>query len=400
MRLLFIAAFCLVLALFPAKRLVAQTDDTHLLLLKDTVLSTSATDGRLFLDIDANTFLRDAEFFLPYSQGYTATGFRLSPTIRYNANGRTLLRGGVMLTRIAGTDDFWQARPILTIDYQANSWLRLVMGTLYGSLNHQLGEPIYDDERWFVDYKEDGVQMLTNTSWWHSDTWLNWEHYLKPRTADQERFSLGTRQEFVIGNGNAFSASFPFSFLGSHRGGQISTLDTCIETLFNESIGLKLRLEQKNLFQVNLPLYFYQNASPKTERYTAYNQGWGFYPQITFACRSNKNICSGHRKILGDNVTAENCSEHRHTISFSLGYWRAHNFQSSHGSYMFQSVSAFDSTYTEPERKMITAKVMYEHHFEHLALAFDAVAYYDLYHKKTDFVLGLYIRFKQNFRLL
>jgi hypothetical protein len=67
------------------------------------------------------------------------------------------------------------------------------------------------------------------------DTWLHWEDLLEPWQPKQERFSLGSSHLLILGEGlchGRMTVSLPLSFLGSHRGGQFSSLDTCIQSLF------------------------------------------------------------------------------------------------------------------------------------------------------------------------
>ncbi len=376
----------ILLALLPAVPLSAQTSDAEASQRRADVSSTD----RLAFDLDAVTFLRDAEFFLPYVKGYTACGFRFTPLLRYRANARTTLRGGVMLTGVAGTEGLWKAEPVFAIDYTPRPWITLTMGTIEGSTAHLLGEPMYDPERWFFDYKEDGLQLRTTTRRWRSDTWLNWEHFLEPWTPDQERFSLGSRHEWVpLGEEqDRWYLSVPFSFLGSHRGGQFSTLDTCIETIFNEHLGIKAQLPvaDRAVLRADMPFYFFQNKSP--EPHTAFTHGWGCHPQLIFGFSSQsaqswwqEPLAAGHRFELG------------------VGYWYGHHYQSARGSYMYQSVSWFDTAFCAPERHMITVTADYEHEFEALTFVLDATAYYDPDCRKTDFVFGVILRLKQRFAI-
>lgn len=331
-------------------------------------------------EVSATTFFRDAEFFLPETEGYTASGFRLEPSLRYGICEEAQIRGGLIVTALAGTEGLWKVEPALAIDYQPSSSVRLTMGTLEGSLHHRLGEPMYDRERWYYDYKEDGLQILTHTSHWSSDTWLNWEHFLEPWTPDQERFTLGTSQEITIlhlneeGDKEPNRIVVPLAFTGSHRGGQFSTLDTCIETLFNESVGLRLEAGKKHRLVAELPCFFFQNMSPHNERHTAYEQGYAFYPQLKYRGRFGKSRL--------------------HEIDGAIGYYKAHQYLSPRGSYLFQCVSWSDPNFAVPDREMATAALSYHQRIsEHFFLSLDSQFYYDLDLEKLDFAIGLAMRF-------
>lgn len=345
----------------------------------------SVSAQHFYLDIDANAYLRDAEYFLPYTKGYTIAGFRISPTLRYHINDRVAIRGGAMMTSVADVDGRFQIRPILSFDYQACSWLRMVMGTLYGSNNHHLGEPLYDRERWFYDYKEDGLQILTKTAHWESDTWLNWEQFLEPWTAEQERFTLGTRHNLqLLETHNSNYLMMTASFVGSHRGGQFSTLDTCIETLFNENVGLRweTRCLDGSFIALNAPVYFFQNMSPEGERYTPFTNGWGVHPNL---------------QIQDNNLFASKKSQSK--LYLQLGYWYGDSYISPRGSYLFQSVSWHNPDFSQKIRHLFTSDIAFEHEYKDFILNLNAQFYYDPDHKSLDLAIGVLMHWKGGFRI-
>ena len=345
----------------------------------------SISSKHLFLDIDANAFLRDAEYFLPYTKGYTVAGYRLSPTLRYHINDRAAIRGGAMMTSVADVDGRFQVRPILSFDYQACKWMRLVMGTIYGSTNHLLGEPMYDRERWYYDYKEDGLQILTKTVHWESDTWLNWEQFLEPWTAEQERFTLGSRHEFqLLKTRNSNYLMLPLSFVGSHRGGQFSSLDTCIETLFNESLALRweTRCLDGSFIAIEAPFYFYQNMSPEGERFTPFTNGWGLHPNLQIQDNDFFRAKNSHNNLY-----------------LQLGYWYGDGYISPRGSYLFQSVSWHNPEFAQKIRHLCTADIAFEHEYKDFILNLNAQFYYDPDHKALDLAFGVLMHWKGSFRI-
>ena len=342
-------------------------------------MADSDSVSHLYLDVDVTAFLRDAEYFMPFCKGYTAVAARLTPTLRYRINNRATVRGGVLLTALAGSDNRCRLEPVIAFDYSPWPWLTLTVGTLRGSLHHQLGEPMYSNERWVYAYKEDGLQLVTLTRHWESDTWLNWEHFLKPWTPDQERFTLGTRHRFtLLGSADdAWRLTVPLAFIGCHRGGQFSTLDTCIETLFNESVGLGASYEGSLVgFDLNLPLYLFQNASPRGERYTPFENGWGLYPQAGL-----------HFNLR------------RLRLGFDCGYWHASRYIAPRGSYLFQSVSWHDASFAMTDRRMLTLALNLSHSYKGLRLDINAQCYYDIHLRKTDFVFGLVVAWDEKFKL-
>ena len=340
-----------------------------------TAFSKSDT-GSLFFDINAITFMRNAEFDMRYSKGFTVIGFRFAPNLRYIINERSSIRAGFTTTGIAGSSGLREIEPILTIDYQPATWLRLTFGTLYGSITHNMGEPLYDINRWIYHYKEDGIQILTHKGIWESDTWLSWENFLEPWTADQEHFILGSRHSIKLFNiGENGSVSMPIAFIGSHKGGSYTTLDTCIESLFNEMSGFSYSHTFGNsTLCIDLPVYFFQNISP--EPHTAFVEGWGVHPKARF----------GYRKP-------------GRSLSAQLGYWYGNQYIAATGNILYQSVSNFDPWHIRPYRHLVTLTMDFQHEFKRLLLAADAQFYYDADQHDLELAIGVYMRFKQSFRL-
>ena len=348
--------------------------------------------------VDAATFLRDAAFSLPYTRGYTATGFFVSPYAKHRIGRDAEMTFGVHLAGVAGSDGIRQWKPLVRLEYKPHDNLRLVMGSLYGALNHKLFEPMLDRERYIYDHYEDGVQILAQLplgGWMGliTDTWLHWEELLEPWQMTQERFTLGSSNEWLLwewANDTRHGVMLwvPFSFLGTHRGGQFSALDTCIESLFNENVGLRLNvsLDRKSAVALDLPFFFYQDISP--EKWQAYDKGWALWPQLS---------CDFP---LPTRVPVESTCYAPHwqgswQLMLQAGYWYGHQYIAPRGRYLFQSVSWHKADFVVPEREMITAKVAIENRYtSKFSLGLDAEFYYDLRLQALDFAFGVYMRYR------
>ncbi len=335
------------------------------------------------IGVDVTTFLRDAAFSLPYTRGYTATGFFLSPYAKRLIGPDAQLTLGANLAGAAGSGGFHSWQPLVRLEYEPVNNVRLVMGTLYGGLSHGLYEPMFDRERYIYAHNEEGIQLLAN-AWlggmpFTSDTWLHWEELLEPWQMTQERFTLGSSNVMEVWNSDKAVLSIPFSFLGTHRGGQFTALDTCIQSLFNESVGLRFdcRIGDRTALTADLPAFFYQDISPT--KCLAYGNGWGLWPQIGLdhRFRHRNKDSHGNWQMLAQ-----------------AGYWHGHQFIAPRGSYLFQSVSWHRADFAEPDRDMLTAKLELQNCYNrYFSLGIDAEFYYDLSHRGLDFVFGLYMRY-------
>lgn len=322
--------------------------------------------------IDLTTFLRDAEFFIPQSPGYTAIGFFADPYVTRRIGTAARATVGLRLTGAAGLQGLYGWQPLVRLEYSPLPTVHIVMGTLYGTLTHGLYEPILGRERHIYAHDEQGVQLIAHIHplRWRTDTWIHWENLLQPWQMDQERFTLASSNEITPIDLQHFQLSIPFAFLGSHRGGQFSALDTCIESLFTESAGLRMGVFAGNWkVHIHAPFFFYQDISPIPLQ--AYREGYGFWPQLT------ADFCKGQFHLLG-----------------GAGLWMGHHYIAPRGSYMFQCISWEDPDFCEPDRRMATARLALEHAYtDDFSIGADAEAYYDLPRRHFDIAFGLYMRY-------
>lgn len=349
--------------------------------------------------VDATTFLRDAAFSLPYTRGYTATGFFLAPFAQRAVGADARVTLGLLLSGVAGYDGLRAWQPLVRLEYEPFRNFRLVMGSIFGTLAHGLYEPMLDRERFIYDHQEEGVQILSrywlgNRLHWSMDTWLHWEELLEPWQPRQERFTLGSSHLLTLFaaplsscSSRSLSVSLPLSFLGSHRGGQFSSLDTCIQSLFNESVGLRVNLPtgSRSALALDVPVFFFQDISPT--KCLPYHSGWGLWPQLSvdwqFASGSSPSPLAPRPFWRGS-----------WRLLAQAGYWRGHQFIAPRGSYLFQCVSWHRPDFSVPERKMATAKLAFENRYNHcLSLGLDTEYYYDMVEKAMDFAFGLYLRY-------
>ncbi len=350
------------------------------------------------IGVDAATYLRDAEFSLPYTRGYTATGFFVTPYAKHLIGRDAQMTFGVHLAGVAGTEGIRQWKPLVRLEYRPHDNVRLVMGSLYGTLTHKLFEPMLDRERYIYDHYEEGMQILAQlpiAGWLGltTDTWLHWEELLEPWQMTQERFTLGSSNELLLwgwarSTQQGVTLSMPFSFLGTHRGGQFSALDTCIESLFNENVGLRVNvsLSRSSALALDVPVFFYQDISPR--KCQKYDNGWGMWPQV-----SCDFPLPSHTPVYPSDDRPHWPRDWK--MLLQAGYWYGYQFIAPRGSYLFQSVSWHKKDFVAPEREMVTAKVALENRYtDEFALGLDAEFYYDIRERAMDLAFGVYMRYR------
>lgn len=337
--------------------------------------------------VDVTTFMRDAEFSLPYTRGYTALGYFVQPYAIRRINQFADVTLGVKLAGAAGYDGIHSWHPVVSFNYRPSDRLLIVMGTINGGLAHGLYEPMYDRERWIYDHQEEGMQIRWCGRAFRSDTWINWEDLLEPWQPKQERFTMGSSNQLALirhqWGGSQVQVSLPFSFLGSHRGGQFTSLDTCIQSLFTESVALRISLSRASAVTLDAPFFFYQDISPT--KCMAFDNGWGFWPQISASVPMGFSTCKNGERI-------------RFAMPMRLvlqaGYWIGHQYIAPRGSYLFQSVSWHKPNLTAPDRQMATARVAIDwQHGNAFHMGLDSEFYYDLQQRGLDIAFGMYMRY-------
>lgn len=371
----------------------------------------------LNLDLDAEGFFFNAEYATPFAKGYTVTGFRLSPSLVYGINEHAQLRVGFNATLFAGLDSLYLLRPTMTLIYNPTDWLSFVAGTLLDDNHHKLPAPVVDPSRHFFNYQEDGIQILTKTKIWKSDTWLDWTHYLTPWTPDQELFTMGSKHELTLmtlgreyylknpedslppffSHARYFIVSLPAHFIASHRGGEVKTIDTNTVTTFNESVGLRFEYSfchsenSTSHIALELPVYFYHLDNKELD-----DGGKAFYPTLTYAWTRSHH--DPELSTLNSQLSIVN----------SIGFWHGDHYFSRYGSPFFWSINPYSSlhmpagasTLDADIRNAITYSLSVEHTFKDIALGLKVDAFHDLDLKKNDFLFSFFLRYNGLIKLL
>lgn len=344
---------------------------------------------------NVTTFVRDAEYFLPYTKGYSALGFFMKPTLTYNHDERLSLSVGLHLLGIAGDHKkLREVSPIVRIEYKPNKIIKIVGGTLSDRfIGHGLYQPMYDYDRLFYANKEDGLQLFARTKHWESEMWCNWEDFIVIDSPWQEKFTFGWVNELKFDN-REHNRTFriPIHLMMNHRGGQIDAVqDTCIETLANVAAGLEYNKRfNHGGMGAKLPFFGFSNRSNEQHIHTHFKKGWGIYPQLVYS------KCWFPSREFSKGEIDYSVSEKRRYLDANIGYWYGDGFISGRGSYLFQSRSYFDDAFERRYRHMLTAEVAYDLND---VMLFRLQAYYDLDESSVDYAATFALRFDRSFKV-
>jgi hypothetical protein len=339
----------------------------------DTCIS-PADSQQLYLRFGNATFLSNKEFFNPYQPGYTLTGYHLRPMLEYYPGPYTRLTAGVHLLKYSGVGRYTQTIPVFSIHHRFSPGLDLVAGTLYGSLNHGLIEPLFAFERVFTHYNESGLQLLIDQGFLEADIWLNWEKFIFAGDPFREEFTAGISSRVLTRHGgSSFRAELPLQLLLVHRGGQIDDSGERMQNMVNFAGGVHLNWDISNSFfkSVGLRAYLAGFRDFSSELRYHYDKGWGIYPNIIVRTR---------------------------WVEGGIGYWRGNKFVAPRGEPVFQSVSRVDPEIADDHRELITSKIIFNHKLTtgiNLGLRFEI--YHDPVAGNFDHSGGLHILIDKRF---
>lgn len=300
----------------------------------DTEIAESDSQ-KLFLRFESSTFINNKEFFNPYDPGYTLIGYYLRPMFEFNAGVNTRIKAGVHLLKYSGSGKYHQAIPLFSFHHRFSPGLDMVLGSLYGSLNHNLIEPLFAFDRFFTHHNESGLQFLINKKFFKADIWLNWEKFILWGDPFQEEFTAGFSSSlFTSDRLGRFRLEFPVQFLATHSGGQIDTSGERLQTLVNFAGGVNLDMETGNnlIRGVGFRGYLAGFRDLSNELRYPYDNGWGIYPNLIINTK---------------------------WLEMGIGYWIGHKFVAPRGEHVFQSVSRADPEIADDNRELITSKLIY-----------------------------------------
>jgi hypothetical protein len=285
----------------------------------------------LYIRLKSNAYFKNNEYKNPFLTGSSLLGIYFEPALEYHPDKKTTIHAGAHLLKYHGKDTFERAVPTLSLQYDATEHFTLIFGTINGTVNHGLIEPVQDFENFLINNYENGLQLLWDYPQFKSDVWLNWEQFLKPGDPFQEHFTAGTNSVFLLYESDLFQITAPFSAVFRHMGGETDATNLPAITQLNLVEGLRLSWSLENSLVKTVAL---------AQNYVEYLE---IHPN------PGLRIPYGHgsysRFLLDTKIG-----------SFELGYWKAHNFIAPHGMPIFQSVSQDDPLFLQSDRQMLVFK--------------------------------------------
>lgn len=332
---------------------------------------------QLRLDVQAFLFNKDNEYFNKIEDGRTFFGAHLAPRLVYFPTANLRVEAGVFLWKDYGTPRLRQVRPLLTVKYQHGPH-SLLFGNIEGHLHHGYIEPLFDFERVMTNRLEEGLQYKLQTPRLFLDAWVDWQRQQYRASNFQEELAGGLSAEATVaGDSSRWWLRVPLQFTGTHRGGQIDTVDTPLQTVFNLATGLRVR--KPTASRVFRAVHF--------DGYVTYFNDYSFTRQLPFADGTGLYLNAGTDTPLS---------------TVQVAYWRGSEFISPLGGKLYRSISntVSDPEYTERQRRLLILRVWRDYRLPgNLIITTRFEPAYDLNNRLFDFSLALYFNFNQSFLL-
>jgi len=97
-----------------------------------------------------NNFVRNNEYFGPYTEGITYIGSILQPEVSWTLSSKFSLSAGWYFRHYYGQDGFEKSLPVIRARYIFSPGAQVIVGQLDGQLKHGFIEPIYNTDNYFI----------------------------------------------------------------------------------------------------------------------------------------------------------------------------------------------------------------------------------------------------------
>jgi hypothetical protein len=338
----------------------------------------------LSLRIKSITFVKDNEYFnnigspsLPgitdkslWVEGYTLIGFYFQPELVYSPSEKVTIRAGTHFLKYSGSEKFSQIKPVFSTTLQLFDHTSLTIGSLSGSDRHRLFDPLFNSERLYTDYSEDGFQVTTSTNHLFSDNWLSWENFIVKGDSVREIFTTGESFKYTSSPVADFlQFEVPVQLQLKHFGGQISNFPEHVETYYNLATGLRINIGKAGRKYGRADIEFLQFLNGE------------------FPGKPVSGITHGNASWYRFHYTYK-------AIYFGMYFWKSHNFFAPNGNSIYGSVIDTRSNYVVPDRKIITNSVYLTFMPEsYLELFAGMDTYYDVCLKRMDWSFMVHLNF-------
>ena len=331
----------------------------------------------LYADIDILGYARNNEYFGKTVSGYTLFGYQFKPEVCFYPLENIRLGLGGFFQRDFGDDGIQYTIPVFSITYRTDS-LKIIFGTLEGTLTHQIIEPLFGFERVITDRIEEGFQVKWYRRAFYLDTWLDWQNMIRKGDEELEEFIYGLRFKPVLFRKRNMIFELDWQMILRHRGGQIDNTNLEEVLVGSSAVGFSFTTDfpQAGLIsQIRSDNYYLLTKGSENAFVIDFNNGYGIY--------LNVNITMRNFQVMGS-------------------YWYADDFIAPAGGEIYQSISINypEEGYYEKIRQLLFLRCMWQKEIGGgLSLGIRYEPFYDFVNNAFDSSQGLYLRYRGDFKI-
>jgi hypothetical protein len=323
---------------------------------KNKTIINPADSQQLSFSLYNLNYLNNTEWFGNIPLSGTLFGYQVIPEIQYQISPKLTIKGGLYLQKEFGRIGYTTIAPTFSVKYRAKH-SSFILGTLEGNLNHGFIEPIYDYKLIINERLENGFQFMVDTKPYTHDFFINWRKAIHPGDNFKEQFDIGYVSKLNVINNKKLNLSLPIQMLYSHKGGQVDSLNTPLQSLTNFATGASITYNVNNkLFEkVVFDNYYVNYKDISGQKLQAFNEGNGFLSHLLFQFKN---------------------------VGIDFRYWNGDGYIGPRGMALFQSVSEKYPGLVEKHRELLIASFIYDKEiFKNVNFDFRFIPYKDFREK-------------------
>jgi len=289
--------------------------------------------SHLKFHFDNLSYFRNAEYLSRVDKGSTYIGFQAMPYVQYSFNEKAQIYGGFNLRYDFGNPAIQSIEPYFKFTYDDVLQHNIVFGSLNGTLQHKMIEPLYDYEKAITDRFEQGLQISKPGKYLTYDAWIDWHDMIYYDDPKNEQFVAGYNVYLNPISTEKNKLSFNAQGITVHSAGEIDVNSSPNSVEYNFAYGI----EYTHFFSEHTNLFMSGHAA--------------FYED-----RSDNKV---HGIIDGVGQLGVLRLTHKE-YQFVVNYWDSHQFQGPWGEQLYHSTGNKSLPIMYDYRKMVGARVGYE----------------------------------------
>lgn len=289
--------------------------------------------SHLLFHFDNLSYFRNAEYLSPIDKGSTYIGFQLLPYVQYSINKKAQIYGGINLRYDFGNPEIRGIEPYFKFTYEDVLKHNIVFGSLDGTLQHRMIEPLYDYEKAITDRFEQGLQITKPGKVLDYDIWIDWHDMIYENDPKNEKFVAGYNFYFNPVNKETDKLSLNAQGITVHSAGEIDKNSAPNSVEYNFAYGLE----------------YTHSFSDKTDLFMSGHVA--LYEDLSDNLVNGVIDGVGHLGVL--RLT-------HHDYQFVLNYWDSYQYQGPWGEQLYHSLGNKNWPSAQDFRKMLGARVGYE----------------------------------------